>query len=123
MSADDVAVIRALLHARSADAFYDALDPDVEWDVSRSPGSASVVRGRDAVRAFMSRWRHGWEHWRFEDDDFIDAGDRVVTIAAPAGVDPRPAAVWTVRAGKVARFVWYERTSDALSDAGLPPPS
>jgi ketosteroid isomerase-like protein len=119
MAADDVAIIRALLRAPSADAFYEGLDAEVEWDASRSPGAPAVVRGRDEVRAFLQRWRHGWEHWRFEADDFLDAGDRIVTIAAPAGVDPRPAAVWTVRDGKVVRFVWYQRESEARADAGL----
>jgi ketosteroid isomerase-like protein len=120
MSAEDVALIRAALRAPSADAFYDALDPEVEWDVTRAPGDTSVMRGRDAVRAFMQSWRHGIEHWRFEEKDFVDAGDRVVTIAA--GSEPRPAAVWSVRDGKVVRFVWYERASDALMDAGRAPP-
>jgi ketosteroid isomerase-like protein len=119
MAAEDVALIRALLRSPSADAFYEGLDPDVEWDVSRSPEGPTVIRGRDEVRAFMQRWRHGWERWRFEDDDIIDAGDRVVTIAAPAGLDPRPAAAWAVRDGKVVRFVWYERESEARADAGL----
>jgi ketosteroid isomerase-like protein len=119
MADEDLALIRTLLRAPSVDAFYEYLDEDVEWDVSRSPEAPTVIRGRDEVRLFMQRWRHGWEHWRFEEDDFLDAGDRVVTIAAPAGVDPRPAAAWTVRGGKVVSFVWYERESEARADAGL----
>lgn len=120
MSAEDVALLRnALLRAPSADAFYDVLDPEVEWDVTRSPGEFGVVRGRDSVKAFMQRWRHGWEHWRFDEEDFLDAGDRVVTIAASAGDDQRRAAAWTFRDGKVVRFVWFERASEALADAGL----
>jgi hypothetical protein len=41
-----------------------------------------------------------------------------VTIARPGR-----AAIWTVRDGKVVRFVWYERESEALKDAGLDPAS
>jgi|SRR5919109_5457997 ketosteroid isomerase-like protein len=123
MAADDVALVRALLRAPSVDAFYEGLDDDVEWDVRRAPDAATVIHGREAVRSFMQRWRHGWERWSFGDDDFLDAGDRVVTIAAASGVDPRPAAVWTVRAGKVVRFIWYERARDALEDAGLSRPT
>ena len=37
---------------------------------------------------------------------------------AIAGIRP-PAAVWTVRGGKVVSFVWYERESEARADAGL----
>jgi ketosteroid isomerase-like protein len=123
VSAEDVALLRnALLRAPSAEAFYDVLDPEVEWDVTRAPEEFGVIRGRESVKAFMPRWRHGWEHWRFEEEGFVDAGDRVVTIAAPAGGDTRPAALWTVRDGKVVRFVWYERESEALADTGLEQP-
>jgi ketosteroid isomerase-like protein len=118
VSAEEVGLVRkALLAAASAGDFYDALDPEVEWDMTRAPGSEGVIRGRKDVKAFMQRWRHGWEHWRFEDEGFLDAGDRVVTIAA--GEDARRAAVWTVRDGKVVHFAWYERESEALADAGL----
>jgi ketosteroid isomerase-like protein len=116
MSAEDVALIRALLRAPSGAAFYEALDPDVEWDVTRAPGGDGVIRGREEVEAFMQRWRHGWEQWRFEEEGFRDAGDRVLTVAAGGA---RPAALWTVRAGKVVRFVWFESTSEALAEAGL----
>jgi ketosteroid isomerase-like protein len=105
MSAENVTLVRkALLGSASADAFYEVLDPEIEWDVTRAPGGEAVFRGRDAVRAFMQTWRHGWEYWRFEEEDFLDAGERVVTIARPGR-----AAVWTVRDEKVVRFVWYER--------------
>jgi ketosteroid isomerase-like protein len=119
MSAGNVTLVRnALLGSASADAFYEVLDREIEWDVTRAPGGEAVIRGRDAVRAFMQTWRHGWEYWRFEEEDFLDAGERVVTIARPGR-----AAIWTVRDGNVVRFVWYERESEALKDAGLDPAS
>jgi hypothetical protein len=68
----------------------------------------------------MPTWRHGWEYWRFEEEDFVDAGESVVTIArGPDPADAPRAAVWTFRDGKVARFVWYERSAEALVAAGL----
>jgi ketosteroid isomerase-like protein len=115
MAAEDqenVALLReALLGREGAESFYELLDPEVEWDASRSP-AGRVVRGRDAVRAFMPSWRHGWEHWRFEPDGFIETGDRVVALT-PTG----PATVWTFRDRKVVRFGWYEQASEALAEA------
>jgi hypothetical protein len=127
MSSENVELLREALLGRSGpDAFYELLDAAVEWDVSRAPGTATVIHGRGAVRAFLPSWRHGWEHWLFAEEDFVDADDRVVTItrdpAAPtgqAGEHPGRAAVWTFRHRKVVRFVWYERESEALADAGL----
>jgi ketosteroid isomerase-like protein len=120
VSDENVELLRGALLGRSgAESFYDLLDPKVEWDVSRSPGDVSIVRGRDAVRAFMPVWRHGWEHWRFEEGDFVDLGDRVVTISR-SSTGPDRAAVWTFEHGKVVRFVWYERASEALTDAAGP---
>lgn len=110
----NVELLREALGGRSGpDAFYELLDTEIEWDVSRAPGSTTIIHGRDAVRAFMPTWRHGWEYWTF-DEDFIDAGDHVVTLAPG-----KRAAVWTFRDGKVVRFAWYERESAALADAGL----
>jgi ketosteroid isomerase-like protein len=106
----------ALCGGSGPDSFYGVLATEIEWDVSRAPGDVSVVRGRDAVRTFMPVWRHGWEHWRFEEEDFVDLGDRVVTIArSPSG--PDRAAVWTFEDGEVVRFAWYEDASEALTDA------
>ena len=117
MSQENVELLReALLGLAGSDSFYDVLATDVEWDVTCAPGDVSIVQGRDAVRAFMPVWRHGWEYWRFEAEDFLDMGDRVVTISrSPSG--PDRAAVWTFSGGKVVRFVWYEDASEALTDA------
>ena len=114
----NVALLReALLGREGADAFYEVLDRDVEWDTSRAPGR-TTIRGRDAVRAYMPSWRHGWEYWRFE-EEFIDLGERVVTITDIGdGViaDDRPTAAWTFDGGKVVRFEWYERASEAVAE-------
>jgi ketosteroid isomerase-like protein len=122
MSSENLELLREALRGRSgADSFYAVLDPDVEWDVSRAPGDTQVIRGRDAVRGFMPTWRHGWEYWRFAEEDFRATGEQVVTVARdPAGSEDR-AALWSFREGKVVRFVWYEWSSEALADAGLPP--
>src|SRR2546423_15607050 len=118
MADEDLALIRTLLRAPSVDAFYEYLDEDVEWDVSRSPEAPTVIRGRDEVRLFMQRWRHGREHWRFEEDDFLDAGDRSATIAAPAGAGPRPPAGWPGRGGEGGGFGWEGGEPGGPPEAG-----
>ena len=84
------------------------LDENIEWDTTRAP-RGTILRGRDAVRAYMPIWRHGWEYWSFDAEDFLADGNRVVTPALGGR-----AAAWTFRDGKVVRFEWYEQASEAL---------
>ena len=117
MPAEDsanVALVREARLGRSGpDAFYDVLDEDVGWDTSDAPGGTEV-RGREAVRASLAGWRHGWEHWHFEEDGFTGAGDRVDTLTADG-----QACVWTIRDRKVVHFSWYEQAAAGFADAGL----
>jgi ketosteroid isomerase-like protein len=124
----NVEILRTALSAPpgSPGGFYETLAGDVVWDMSRFPGIEQVYHGRDAVKRFMPSWRYGWEIWRFTDDDFVDAGDDVVTLVhgplpAGSGADDGPAmaCVWSFQEGKVVRFTWYQRFREALSAAGI----
>jgi hypothetical protein len=77
-----------------------------------------VVRGPEAVGSFLYGWRYGWEHWRFGEDDFFEAGDRVVTVLEDHA---RGAGVWTFRDGKVVHFEWFTDANAALAAVGLGP--
>jgi ketosteroid isomerase-like protein len=72
-------------------------------------------------------WLTPWASYRIDAEDFIDAGDEVVVFArikartARDGVlvEHSPAAVWTIREGKVAGIRFLLERSEALEAAGL----
>ncbi len=72
-------------------------------------------------------WLEPWETYYIEVEEFIDGGDEIVSLArvraqsARGGVpvEHTPAAVWSVRAGKVAGVQFYLERDEALEAAGL----
>jgi hypothetical protein len=72
-------------------------------------------------------WLEPWESYYIEVERFIDAGDEVVSLArvhaqstrGGVPVEHSPAAVWSVRDGKVVRVQFYLERDDALEAAGL----
>ena len=105
----NIELLRQALAGRSgAEEFYAVLDESIEWDTTRAPGG-TTVHGRDAVRAYMPSWRHGWEYWSFDEEGFLEDGDRILTPALGDRI-----AAWTFRGGRVVRFEWYEDASEAL---------
>ena len=62
------------------EAFWDLLDDDVAWDVTAAPEEAPSTTGAKRFRRFLGSWRYGYEYWRVETEDYIDAGDRVITV-------------------------------------------
>ena len=112
------------------DAFFEMLDPAVEWDLSdTSSPMAGIYHGRDAVRDFYRRWAGAFSDWHFEIERFIDAGDDVVAFVREYGrgrgsgaeVEMRRANVWTFRDGKVIRMRSFSTREAALEAAGLDP--
>lgn len=87
--------------------------------------SASGVQGfREAWRA----WLGAWESFRAEVEDVVEVEDRVVVLIrlrrrAPGGeTEERPVgAVWTFRAGRVARIDFGLDREEALRLAGRQP--
>ena len=112
------------------EAFYEILDPDVEWDISdTSSPMAGVYHGRDAVRDFYRRWASAFSDWNYEIERFIEHGDDIVAFIREHGhgrgsgveVEMRRANVWTFRDGKVVRMRSFSTREAALEAAGLDP--
>ena len=68
-----------------------------------------------------------WESYYIEAEEFIDAGEEVVTLTRvlaqttrdSVAVEHRPAAVWSLRQGKIVRVRFYLERDEALEAAGL----
>ncbi|HEY7152245.1 MAG TPA: nuclear transport factor 2 family protein [Solirubrobacterales bacterium] len=105
-----------------------AADCLVEFD-SRGPAavgppSSSGVLG--LAEGWLD-WLEPWESYHIEVEEFIDAGDDVISLArvraqsARGGVpvEHSPAALWSVRHGKIVRVRFYLERAEALEAAGI----
>ncbi len=136
MSEENVEIVRRVIEAHDRGDFatvFAAYDPDIEWHVGGLFGwTASdlkpVYRGHDGVRAFWRGWFAAWETASFEYEEFIDAGDSIVTILSQrlrgrtSGIELEwnsYGQVWTVHDGKIVRVEFFHTRSDALEAAGL----
>jgi ketosteroid isomerase-like protein len=136
MSEENVELVRAVIDAherRDFDAVFAAYDPAIEWHTvgGRAPAWSDfepVYRGHEGVRNFWRSWFTAWETADFEYEEFIDAGDRVVTILSQrmrgrtSGIELEwnsYAQVWTVRNDKVVRVEFLPSRAEALEAVGL----
>ena len=135
MSQENVALVRGIIDAHDrgdADAVFSRYDPEIEWHLSTVFAKASefdaVYYGHDGVRTFWRTWFSAWEQASFEYEEFIDAGDSVVTILSQhvrgraSGIEldwKSYGQIWTVRSGKIVRVEFVRNRSEALEAAGL----
>jgi ketosteroid isomerase-like protein len=90
------------------------------------PGGGALAEGIEAVRRYQRSFRNYWEEIRFEPQEYIAAGDRVVVVARLAGRGKKSgvevarewAYVWTLRRGKALRMEGYATRAEALEAAG-----
>jgi ketosteroid isomerase-like protein len=98
---------------------------DVEWSMPHPGGEA---HGLHEVGRFWRDYESTWservielEDVRRIDDERVLVFFRETAVGRASGIetDASPAAIWTIRDGKVARFqAWIDR-ADALRAAGL----
>ena len=127
--------VRAVLAAYAAfgrgdiQAILDSLTDDVEWVLPGPPEVlpfAGVRRGREQVSQFFTVLAETLTLEQFEPREFIAQGDKVVVLgrsrdrmkATGRVVENEWAAVFTLRAGKIARYQVYEDTAAFVSALG-----
>ena len=129
MSQENVELVRELHKAVSDGGFESAgefLHADFEMSQLPFHPEAGIYRGRAAAGS-MEAWMSSFEGFRWEAEEFIDAGDRVVVIVRERGtargggvpLDHRYGTVYTVRDGKVALMQWFHDKQQALEAVGL----
>ena len=112
-------------------------DPDIaafasDFEVSFLPGTGGAFTraSYQGVGGLIEGWRNwlaAWASYRVEAEDFIDAGDEVVVLVRVRGrtardgvtVEHSPAAVWSIRGGKIAGLRFYLERDEALEAVGL----
>ena len=131
MSQRDVEIVRASYQALNAGDMVSALaavDPGIEIFDHDIPDATESYLGLDGLLRWQDDWEASWASWRWEPEEFIDAGDRVVAVlrvyakGRGSGVDVErlDGAVWTLREGKCIRLDYYGSKAEALEAVGLP---
>jgi ketosteroid isomerase-like protein len=101
---------------------------DLVWDVSRLGWpDQQIYSGPEGAMQFNAEWADAWDDWELEVEEYLDAGERVVTIINQRGrskvtgipVDMRFAQVWTLRNGRAIRMQMYASVDEALDAVGL----
>jgi uncharacterized protein len=101
--------------------------PDIEWVEDPQRADGAVYRGHEGVRQSWERWLEQWDDWGGEFERVIDCGDDVLVIARERGrgmtsgasVSARNYLVFTIRAGKIARYREFYDEQEALKAVGL----
>ena len=115
-------------HERTGEYDDSFLDPEVVWDVSRSPfPDAGVYHGLDGVRDWFQGLTDAFGHVQYEVEKLHDGGEQVVMLLRISGrgpssgieVDYRFAPVFTFRDGKVVRMDRFDGWAEAREAAGL----
>ena len=98
------------------ETILDILDPNVEWHESEKLPYGGTFIGRDAVFAgVFEKIGAQWENFQAHVEEFIDGGDRIITLGFDRGtykatgksMEAPTASIWTLKDGKVVKFVQY----------------
>ena len=132
MSQENVEVVRrfveALVSGRDWQPVLADLDDDVEIDDLDISLDTQRYRGHDGFRKWIADWSDSWASWRIQDVEVRPAGeDRLIALfvmfvkGQGSGIDlsRHDALVCTLRAGKIAKLVYYNDQQQALKAVGL----
>jgi ketosteroid isomerase-like protein len=133
MSSENVEVVRTAMESFNldgVDAIADQVSPDFE---TTTPPSLSVepdtYRGPEGVRRWFDAWEGTMDEVRFDVDELVDAGDRVIAVSRMVArshttgieVEQAVALVWTLRDGRAVRLDPYATREEAVRAVGLEP--
>jgi ketosteroid isomerase-like protein len=132
MSEENIDVVQAAYEdfaCGGLDRFIEHFTDDVEHRaIKGAPDDRGLIRGKDAVRAYLQDWIDTFDEFRFELVEVIDAGGgKIVAVerfsgrARLSGVETAQILgnVFTIRDRKIARGREYATRDQALEAAGL----
>jgi ketosteroid isomerase-like protein len=101
--------------------------PEIEFDLTRNVFNPQVVRGYEGIQQLWTEQNEVWEDFRFEVEELIDAGDKVVVVVRLVGkgrgsgvrLDQRDIHVVKLRDGRAVHIAVYRDRAEALEAAGL----
>jgi ketosteroid isomerase-like protein len=129
MSQENVEIVRrgTYHYNETGEPPWELLDPDVEWTIDPPAWVAGTYRGHAELRDLARRIAEVFDEFRYDFDEFLPAGDRVVGIGAirvrgaqsgATAVQQAPS-VSRLRDGRIVAMRIYLDHEQALRDAGL----
>jgi ketosteroid isomerase-like protein len=132
MSKENVELVRRNIDAFSRhdlDGMLETWAPDAVLDWSNSHGfDAGVFRGHGEIRAFLERFREGFDEIQIELlDDPLEVEEGLVVVENVSysrgrdGIEVQARSSWliTLRDGKTTSLTLYQTKQEALEAAGL----
>ena len=133
MSQENVDIVRNGWQAvgrGDIEAFLALCDPAVVWDQTHyvSGEFDAVYHGRDGIKRFLEEWREFFEGYYVHAEEYIDAGEAVLTRVRQggrgkhSGATVQSAPYWVVsrvRGALVVRIEFYRDEREALEAVGL----
>ena len=137
MSRENVELVQDVIEASKRgemDRVFAAYDPDIEWRISKLQTLTPITdfepvyRGHEGIRRFWRTWAEAWETPTFEYEEFIDAGDTVISVLSQrmrgrtSGIEQEWNAYaqnWTIKEGKIVGVEFFVDRAQALEAAGL----
>ena len=118
----------AALNCGDRERAIELAHPEIVLDATRNVFNPKTYVGKDGLRQWLTDTDDVWEGMHTEQDEFIDAGDRVVVIGRLVGkgkgsgveVGQPNATVLTIRDGLLIRYeTGYTNRREALEAVGL----
>ncbi len=106
------------------DSVLAVLHQDIEWIESDGIPYGGVFQGQEAVvSGVFAKIGTEWDNFTARVDEFIDAGDTIVTLGVDSGtykatgktMQAPTASIWTLKDGKVVKFRQYIDTLAVVS--------
>jgi ketosteroid isomerase-like protein len=118
MSAENVSLVQGIYRAfgtGDVPAAVAAMSPAIEWNEAENFPYADgnpYIGAEAIVSGVFARLASEWDGFRFEAEQFLDAGDTVVVTGRYHGtwrgtgqaMNPQAAHIWTCAEGKAVRF-------------------
>ena len=130
MSLQNVEIVRSALEAWNngdAETALACADPNIEVREDPTLPDAEVFHGADGLLASVAKGREVLGEVRYEPEEFIDLGERVLIVLRLTGrgtqsgvpVDQRISQLWTLCEGRVVCLESFFLRAHALEAAGL----
>jgi uncharacterized protein len=128
MSATNVDLVRRIYDALlrdDLDAALEFMDERIEYVNPDYAVEAGRRYGHAGIRANVENMRISFDYWRFEPEEFLDAGEQVAVLGtfrargrdSGIEIERRQSRLWTIRDGKVIRYQWFDGPDEAMDRA------
>lgn len=129
MSQENMEIVRRGLDHfnETGEPLWELLDPKIEWTIDPPAWAAGTYRGHVELKDLGRRIGEVFDEFRYDFDEFLAAGDRVVGIGAirvrgaqsGAIATQQAAGVSRLRDGRIVTVRIYLDRDQALRDTGL----